>query len=98
MKTLDIDECAEFLKVDRTTVMRLAGIGELPGAKIGRAWVFLQDDLVAYLRTKVNQQMRLRAAEQEIDEHLATAKASPMVVVPAPKRTMRKSLPTLAEV
>jgi len=40
MKTYDIVEAAEFLKVDRSTVLELAGAGELPVAKIGRAWVF----------------------------------------------------------
>lgn len=60
MRTLDIDECAEFLKINRTTASEMAATGELPGAKIGRAWVFLEDDLVEYLRNKVRQQQRER--------------------------------------
>ena len=60
MKTFDIDECAEFLKIDSTTVSEMAGMGELPGARIGRGWVFLEEDLVEYLRTQVRAQRRER--------------------------------------
>lgn len=60
MKTFDLIECAEFLKVDRTTVLKLAGSGEIPGAKIGRAWVFLEDDVVAFLRRRINEQTAAR--------------------------------------
>lgn len=60
MKTYDINEAADFLKVDRTTALSLAGTGELPGAKIGRAWVFLESDLVEYLRDKVRRQTNTR--------------------------------------
>ena len=67
MRTLDIDECAEFLKINRVTAMTMAARGELPGAKIGRAWVFLEDDLVEYLRLQVRVQQRQRAAEYEVD-------------------------------
>jgi excisionase family DNA binding protein len=56
MKTFDIHEVAEFLKIDRSTALDLAASGELPGAKVGRAWVFLETDLVAYLEDKVRYQ------------------------------------------
>lgn len=64
MKTFDIDECAEFLKVDSTTVSDMAGMGELPGARIGRGWVFLEEDLVEYVRTQVRYQRRERQSAQ----------------------------------
>ena len=50
MKTYDINEAADFLKIDRSTALDLAHLGTLPGAKVGRAWVFMEDELVAYLR------------------------------------------------
>ncbi len=71
MKTFDIDECAEFLKVDSTTVSEMAGMGELPGARIGRGWVFLEEDLVEYVRTQVRHQRRERQSsrfEKQQDE------------------------------
>jgi excisionase family DNA binding protein len=61
MKTLDLLECADFLKIDRTTLLRLANAGEITGAKIGRAWVFLEDDVVAYLKRQAIEQTRARA-------------------------------------
>ncbi len=70
MKTYDISEAAEFLKVDRSTVLNLAGRGDLPGAKIGRAWVFLEDELVDYLRAKTREQTRHRQAESRVEEDL----------------------------
>lgn len=70
MKTLDIDECAEFLKVNNTTVFEMAGTGELPGARIGRGWVFLEDDLVEYVRTLVRYQRRERQSDR-IDKQQA---------------------------
>lgn len=65
MDTLDIDECAAFLKVDRSTALKLAGNGTILGAKIGRAWVFLKDDLVDYLRSEARRQATERAAEHQ---------------------------------
>lgn len=64
MKTLDIDECAEFLKVKSTDVSEMARTGELPGARIGRAWVFLEEDLVDYVRTQIRNQRRERQSAQ----------------------------------
>ncbi len=62
MKTLDIDECADFLKINRTAASEMAATGDLPGARIGSAWVFLEDDLVEYLRTLIRYQRRDRQA------------------------------------
>lgn len=50
-RTLLLPQAAEFLKAHPETVRRRAATGELSGAKVGRSWVFLQADLVAYLRS-----------------------------------------------
>jgi excisionase family DNA binding protein len=91
MKTFDIDECAEFLKVDRKTALRLSGEGKLPGAKIGRAWVFLEDDLAEYLRAQVRIQARQRQVEAEVEMGLekAAARTVPMMP-PTPRQPGRK--------
>jgi excisionase family DNA binding protein len=98
LDTLDILECAEFLKVDRTTALELAGKGELPGAKIGRAWVFLRDDLVEYLRVKVRTQQRQRQIDvdvkQGLDRSAAQAKTKLLSSQLRPGRK-RRPLPTL---
>lgn len=56
MKTYDRTEAAEFLKCDEDTVSTLRNTGKLRGAKIGRALVFMEDDLVEFLRDQVRQQ------------------------------------------
>ncbi|MEX3916004.1 helix-turn-helix domain-containing protein [Paraburkholderia sp. BR10872] len=76
MRTFDLLECADFLKVDRNKVLRLAGSGELRGAKIGRAWVFLEDDVVTYLRKQIHEQTAARLQgfpEPETDAKVARA-------------------------
>jgi len=89
MQTLGIDECAEFLKVDRTTALKLAGNGTLPGAKIGRAWVFLEDDLVDYLRNEARRQARERQSKAIIQEELEASVTRAVATPIAPTR-MRK--------
>ncbi|HDR9174242.1 TPA: helix-turn-helix domain-containing protein [Burkholderia vietnamiensis] len=64
MRTFDLQECADFLKVDRTTAMKLAQKGDIVGARIGRAWVFLEDDVVAFLRAQAQKQTLERLEER----------------------------------
>lgn len=81
MRSLDVDECAAFLKVDRTTVLKLAAEGVLPGAKIGRAWVFPEAELVEFLSAEVKRQQAARRAtssvEQAIDERVEASRSRP---------------------
>ena len=99
MKTFDITECADFLKVDRSTILKLAAEGEIPGAKIGRAWVFLEDDIVAFLRKQVVKQADARMMglrEETLDAQLQRAVDRQKVDID-PRRAGRRKrpLPTL---
>ena len=89
MKTYDINEAADFLKVDRTTALSLAGAGELPGAKIGRAWVFMESDLVEYLRDKVRRQTDTRREDAAIRRN----GAQDVEVKPTSTRGRRRRVP-----
>lgn len=60
--TLDITEAAELLKVSTETVREMASSGQLIGAKIGVAWVFIKDDLMDYLRRETRRQTNERLA------------------------------------
>jgi len=64
MRTYDVDEAADFLKIDRETARILAAGGSLPGAKVGRSWVFLETDLIEFLKDRVRQQTSERRAEE----------------------------------
>ena len=50
--TLDISQAADFLGAHKETVRRLAATGKIPGVKIGRSWVFIEQDLVIHIRNK----------------------------------------------
>lgn len=93
MKTYDINEAADFLKVDRTTALDLAGRGELPGAKVGRAWVFMEVDLVEYLRDMVRLQTNRRR-----EQSIATQSDSPTTAASTgvPRRGRRRPVPSLS--
>ena len=51
-KTLTLKEAAAFLKIHPVTLQEKARAGEIPGAKIGRAWVFIEADLLECIRLK----------------------------------------------
>jgi hypothetical protein len=51
MMTFTLMQAAAFLKVHPEELRQRAKAGLIPGAKVGRAWVFLEDDLAAYLRS-----------------------------------------------
>lgn len=50
MRLLNVTEAASFLKLHKTTLMEKARGQLLPAAKVGRTWVFIEDDLISYLR------------------------------------------------
>lgn len=56
MKTFSVDEAADFLNISADSLKYLAGRGIVPGAKIGKAWVFLDESLEYYLRDEVVRQ------------------------------------------
>jgi len=61
VKTLNLEEAAAFLKIHPVTLSTKAAAGEILGAKIGRAWVFLDVDLVNHIRA----QYQVRALQGE---------------------------------
>ncbi len=51
MKTLDLQEAAAFLRMNPETLRQKTKAEIIPGAKPGKSWVFLEDDLAEYIRT-----------------------------------------------
>jgi excisionase family DNA binding protein len=51
-----IKEAAAFLHIHPDTLAERARAGEIPGCKVGRAWVFLPELLTEYLRSKSAEQ------------------------------------------
>jgi excisionase family DNA binding protein len=79
MKTFDLEECADYLKVNPTTVQGLAAQGKIPGAKIGRAWVFMEEDVADYLREQIRIQTRQRQLREGNDPESSTAPLPPNI-------------------
>jgi excisionase family DNA binding protein len=46
---LTIDELAEYLKISKSTLYKLAKEGKLPGQKVGRHWRFHRDVIDRWL-------------------------------------------------
>lgn len=49
---LTIMDVASFLRVPKSTVYKLARIGELPASKIGKHWRFLRRDIHEWMRSR----------------------------------------------
>ena len=75
-RSLGVNEAAQFLRMHRVTLLEKARSGEIPGAKPGKSWVFLEADLAAYLRSLYPQQWRaLQGDSMEVSPcHSSNAK------------------------
>ncbi len=56
MNTLNLQEAAAFLKIHPVTLGEKARLGIIPGTKIGKCWVFVDVDLIAYIRSQYKRQ------------------------------------------
>jgi excisionase family DNA binding protein len=53
-----VDDVADYLKMGRQTVSRMAARGELPAKKVGRQWRFKREQIIAYLDTDISADLR----------------------------------------
>jgi excisionase family DNA binding protein len=82
--TLDLPAAAAFLNLHPSTLQARAKAGTIPGAKPGRAWVFLRSDLIAYLKglqcrstaSETSTTLTSRQAEAALDAVLGPATGS----------------------
>jgi excisionase family DNA binding protein len=51
-KTLTLQQAAAFLQCNPETVRRLAQAKKIPSAKLGRKWVFIEQDLAQFIRNQ----------------------------------------------
>lgn len=76
MRTLNLQEAAVLLKLHPVTLQIKAKAGEIPGSKIGKRWVFIEIDLIEYIRAQY-QQRALQGERKEIPCHSTNAKIRP---------------------
>lgn len=89
---LDAAETAALLHAEAETILQLARNGTLPGTRIGKAWIFLREDVMAFLKEQI--------AKDTSDRRRLQSTRSPCAVMVAPpsrksRRTTLPPLPTL---
>jgi excisionase family DNA binding protein len=52
MNTLDLQQASDLLKLHPQTILQKARAGELPAAKLGKCWVFIEQDLIEWIRSQ----------------------------------------------
>jgi hypothetical protein len=78
MNTLTLDEAAGFLKMHPEEVRCRAKRGLIPASKPGRRWVFIDDDLAAFLRGKYpTQRQALRVTSEKGSTPWVSANEAP---------------------
>lgn len=87
VETIDSEACAALLHCTADQVEELARAGELPALKFGRGWLFVRDDLLAYLAERARAEAMERRARRQPN--------APTPIVKA-RRRAAPALPTLA--
>jgi hypothetical protein len=78
LKTLNLNDAAELLHVHPVTLSRMAQRGEVPAAKPGKCWVFIDIDLVDWLRAQYQSQASMSdSRERKTLCHSSNAKIRP---------------------
>ena len=49
-RVMTVKEVSEFLRIPLSTIYDLVKQGKLRGAKFGRQWRFLEEDILSYFR------------------------------------------------
>jgi predicted site-specific integrase-resolvase len=76
MTTLDLHCAAKLLCVGPITLKRWAQRGQVPAAKVGRKWIFIEVDLLNHLRAQYPQRVR-QSENLEQQCHSISAKIHP---------------------
>ena len=72
MKTLNLHEAAVLLHMHAESLRQKTRQGLIPGAKIGKRWVFLEEDLIDYLRSQYpSQRQAARVTDTEVKSDLS---------------------------
>ena len=85
-ETIDSTQCAELLRCTREQIEELARSGEIPGLKLGRSWLFVRQDLLAYLAEKAREEAEQRRAKRQPG-------VTPMTHQVKPRRRVPPALP-----
>lgn len=74
MKTLDLHAAAELLRLHPVTLREKARLGQIPGAKIGKGWVFVDVDLIEHIRSQYQPRVMQGDRQEKFLCHSTNAK------------------------
>jgi excisionase family DNA binding protein len=60
MTTLDLQGAAALMKIHPVTLGRMINDGKIPAARIGRAYVMLERDVLGYVERQIGSQTSLK--------------------------------------
>ena len=92
-ETLDLQGVAILFRAEPETIAQYARSGELPGTKMGKSWVFLREDVLAFLRKRILEETKERRGRRT--DHAASPQPEAVLLIPKP-RTRRTTLPVLS--
>jgi excisionase family DNA binding protein len=55
---LQVVAAADLLRISTDALMRKARAGKVPGVRIGRQWVIIEEDLLAFVRIQAQERAR----------------------------------------
>lgn len=73
MNTLTLQQAADLLKIHPVTLSMKAAAGDIQGAKVGKRWVFIDVDLIDYIRAQY-QRRALQGERKDTLCHSTNAK------------------------
>ena len=91
---LDTDQVAKMLHCEVSTIAGLACRGELPATKLGKGYLFVADDVVAFVRSKIASDTAERLAKRNPERIMAVA-LNRTSQGPGRRRTQLPDLPGL---
>jgi len=74
MDTLTLQEAAALLKIHPVTLLQKVNAGVVPGAKIGKCWVFVEIDLIDFIRSQYSRRALQGEHERNTTCHSINAK------------------------
>lgn len=69
MKTLDLNETAQLLKMNPEALRRIAKRGDIPARKVGKKWIFLESALEDWFFQSYTKGRQLSQVDEPVEVH-----------------------------
>jgi len=85
--TFNLQSASEYLNIGTSTLQEMVALGKIPGAKIGKSWVFHADMLSEWLRDET---LRQTSQRKQVHDPI-----QPVLNIPVKSGRKRSNIPTL---